>query len=480
MVVHAFVDPQQEIMMRGKLKIPHTFVIVYTLILFAAAATWIVPGGHFQRKVVEEDGLKREVLVKDSFKFQENEPQFFAIFEAPLKGIIRMADIIGFIFIVGGSFYIFQKTGAISGAIGKIVKIMQGREKWIIVIIMSLFSFFGAFFGMCEEAMPFVLIFVPLALALGYDSITGLCFSFLAAGIGFATAFFNPFTVQIAQKLSEIPPVSGWEYRVGIWIAATFFTIWWVIRYAEKIKKNPQKSLTYEIDLKKRDKLESEKQEVGEFNNRHAAVLIILILGIAILFYGVIELHWYITELAALFLAIGILAGIAAKLSFNRIAEGFIEGAKDIASAALIVGFAAGIIIILEDGNIMDTILYSFSRLTGESTPLLSAYIMYFVQTFINFFIPSGTTKAALTMPLFAPLADLSGITRQTAVLAYQFGDGFTNMIIPTSGVTVGTLAMAKVPFEKWFKWLLPLEIAFIFLSLLLLIPAVFFKWTGY
>ncbi|OGB63796.1 MAG: hypothetical protein A2Y94_00745 [Caldithrix sp. RBG_13_44_9] len=466
--------------MRGRLKIPHTFAIVYPLILLAAIATWVIPGGRFQRAIVEKEGFKREVLVKDSFEFQESQPQFFAIFEAPLKGIMRMADIIGFIFIVGGSFYIFQKTGAISGAIGKIVRIMQGHEKWILVIVMSLFSFFGAFFGMCEEAMPFVLIFVPLALALGYDSITGLCFSFLAAGVGFATAFFNPFTVQIAQKLSEIPPVSGWEYRVGIWITVTFFTIFWVIRYAEKIKKNPQKSLTYEIDLKKRDKLETEKQEVGEFNRKHAVVLIILTIGIAVLFYGVIKLHWYITELAALFLAIGILAGLVGKLPVNAIAEGFIEGAKDIASAALIVGFAAGIIIILEDGNIMDTILFSFSRLAGESSPLLSAYIMYFVQTFINFFIPSGTTKAALTMPLFAPLADLSGITRQTAVLAYQFGDGFTNMIIPTSGVTVGTLAMAKVPFEKWFKWLLPLEIAFVILSLLLLIPAVLFQWNGY
>jgi uncharacterized ion transporter superfamily protein YfcC len=162
------------------------------------------------------------------------------------------------------------------------------------------------------------------------------------------------------------------------------------------------------------------------------------------------------------------------------VAEGFIEGARDIASAALIVGFAAGIIIILEDGNIMDTILYSMSKLTGETLPLLSAYMMYGVQLLLNFFIPSGTTKAALTMPLFAPLADLSGITRQTAVLAYQFGDGFTNMIIPTSGVTVGTLAMAKVPFEKWFKWLMPLEAAYIILSLLLLIPPVWWHWTGF
>jgi len=466
--------------MKRKFKIPHTFVIVYAIILLAAIATWFVPGGQFEREIVEKDGMTREILIRDSFQFQDNQPQFFAIFEAPLKGIIRMADIIGFIFLVGGAFYIFQKTGAIVGAISKIVQLMQGHEKWIIVIVMTLFSFFGAFFGMCEEAMPFVLIFVPLALALGYDSITGLCLSFLAAGVGFATAFFNPFTVQIAQKFSEIPPVSGWEYRVGIWIFTTFLTILWVIRYAERIKKHPENSITYELDQKKREKMEQEKAEIGAFNKQHAGVLLILLLGIAFLFFGVIELHWYITELAALFLAMGIVGGIVGGLNANAVAEGFIEGAKDIASAALIVGFAAGIIVILEDGNIMDTILYGMSQLTGETLPLLSAYMMYGVQMLLNFFIPSGTTKAALTMPLFAPLADLSGITRQTAVLAYQFGDGFTNMIIPTSGVTVGTLAMAKVPFEKWFKWLLPLEIGYILLSLLLLIPPVWWHWTGF
>jgi uncharacterized ion transporter superfamily protein YfcC len=466
--------------MKRKWKIPHTFVIVYSIIILAAIATWVVPGGHFERRIVEEGGTTREILVRNSFEYQENIPQIFALFEAPLKGIIRMADIIGFIFLVGGAFYIFQKTGAIAATIGKIVKIMEGHEKWIIAIVMTLFSFFGAFFGMCEEAMPFVLIFVPLALALGYDSITGLCFSFLAAGVGFASAFFNPFTVQIAQKFSEIPPVSGWEYRVAIWIFVTLLSIVWVIRYAEKIRKDPKSSITFDIDQKKRMKLKEESQEVGEFNIRHAGVIIVLIAGIAFLFYGVIELHWYIVELAALFLAMGMIGGILGGLTVNEVAEGFVEGARDIVGAALIVGFAAGIIVILEDGNIMDTILFSMSKLTTESYPIFSAYMMYAVQMFLNFFIPSGTTKAALTMPLFAPLADLSGITRQTAVLAYQFGDGFTNMIIPTSGVTVGTLAMAKVPFEKWFKWLLPLEIVYIIVSLLLLIPAVVFQWTGY
>jgi uncharacterized ion transporter superfamily protein YfcC len=226
--------------------------------------------------------------------------------------------------------------------------------------------------------------------------------------------------------------------------------------------------------------LDKETKEIGDFNKSHGAVLLILVLGIAFLFYGVIELGWYITELAALFIAMGIVGGLLGGLGPNDVAKGFIEGAKDIASAALIIGFAGGIIIILEDGKIMDTILYGMSRMIGESMPIVSSYVMYIVQMGLNFFIPSGTTKAALTMPLFAPLADLTGITRQTTVLAYQFGDGFTNMIIPTSGVTVGTLALAKVPFEKWFKWLLPLEIIFIILSLLLLIPAVVFNWTGF
>ncbi len=460
-------------------KLPNTFVIVYFLIILAAVATWIVPGGHYDRETVVAEGLKKQVLKKDSFRFEENNPQTFAVFEAPLKGIVRMADIIGFILLVGGAFFIFTKTGAIDAAISEVVRVMKGHEKWIIVIVMTIFSFFGAFFGMCEEAIPFVLIFVPLALALGYDSIVGLCLSFLAAGVGFATAFFNPFTVQIAQKFSHIRPVSGWEYRVFIWVLVTGFTICWVIRYAEKIKKNPTLSLTYEEDMKRKKQLSVEYGENNEFSFKHGMVLFVLVAGIGVLFYGVIKLQWYITELAALFLAMGIVAGKLGGLSFNKVAESFVEGAKDISSAALIVGFAAAIIIILEDGNIMDTILYSMAKVTGKTKPLVSAYVMYSVQMFLNFFIPSGTTKAALTMPLFAPLADLTGITRQTAVLAYQFGDGFTNMIIPTSSVTVGTLAMAKVPFEKWFKWLLPLEIAFIIISLLLLIPPVLTGWTG-
>lgn len=462
-------------MKEKKRKIPHAFVIVFVIILLAGVATWFVPGGKFEREKVNG----REIIQKGSFQYQENQPQYYEIFEAPLRGFIKMADIIAFVFFVGGAFFILNKTGAINAAIAAVVRRMKGKEKMVIVVVMLIFSFFGAFFGMCEEAIPFVLIFVPLALALGYDSITGLCFSFLAAGVGFATAFFNPFTVQIAQKFAEIKPISGWEYRLGIWVFVTAFTIFWVVRYAEKVKKNPQLSATYEADQKRRVQLEKETQEMGDFNLHHGLVLGVLVLSIVFLFVGVIAWEWYITELAALFIIMGIVAGLVGKLSANDVAKAFVEGAKDIAGAALIIGLAGGIIILLEDGRIMDTILYGMSRMIGESIPLLSSYVMYGIQLVLNFFIPSGTTKAALTMPLFAPLADLTGITRQTAVLAYQFGDGFTNMIIPTSGVTIGTLALARVPFEKWFKWLLPLQIIFIILSLLLLVPPVLTQWTG-
>ena len=280
-----------------KFKIPDTFVLIFSIIILAAIATWIVPGGKFQRETVERDGMKREAVVKDSFKYEKNNPQHVEVFAAPLQGFVRMSEIIAFVIFVGGAFFIFLKTGAINAAISAVVRRMQGKEKLIIVFVMVVFSFFGAFFGMCEEAMPFVLMFVPLALALGYDSITGVCLSFLAAGVGFATAFFNPFTVQIAQKFAEIPPISGWEYRVILWVLITTFTIIWVVRYAEKVKKNPELSLTYEADKIRRQELEKETRDVGEFNRKHGAVLLVLFLGIVALFYGVIELHWYMTEL---------------------------------------------------------------------------------------------------------------------------------------------------------------------------------------
>lgn len=233
----------------------------------------------------------------------------------------------------------------------------------------------------------------------------------------------------------------------------------------------------YELDRERRDDLLTRQQIHAVFTRRHGLALITLGLAIVAMIYGVIALQWYITELGGLFLAMGITAGICAGMGPNRLAEAFIAGVKDMAGAALIVGFAGGILVTLQDGGIMDTILHGMSTATANLPPLLAADAMYGVQVVLNFFIPSGSTKAALTMPLMAPLADLSGFSRQTAVLAYQLGDGFTNMIIPTSGVTIGTLAMARIPFEKWFRWNLPLQVVFVLLSLAFLAWPVLTGW---
>ncbi|MBW2276204.1 MAG: YfcC family protein, partial [Deltaproteobacteria bacterium] len=312
---------------------------------------------------------------------------------------------------------------------------------------------------------------------LGYDSIVCVSLSFLGAGVGFAGAFLNPFTLQIAQGIAGLKPISGWEYRLVVWLISTALVITWVMIYAARVKKDPKRSPMYELDAKRRGQIEEQLAAQAGFTVRHGLCLAVLAATVTMMVVGVVAMDWYITELGGLFFAMGILAGIAGGMGPNTLAKAFIAGVKDMAGAALVVGFAGGILVILEDGNIMDTILYGMSSLTSKLPPLLAADAMYVVQMVLNFFIPSGSTKAALTMPLMAPLADLSGITRQTAVLAYQFGDGFTNMIIPTSGVTIGTLAMAKIPFGKWARWNLPLQAVFFVLALALLVWPVLSGW---
>jgi uncharacterized ion transporter superfamily protein YfcC len=456
-------------------RVPDVFVIVFALIVLAAVLTWIVPGGSFEREKVGS----REVVVAGSFSLEPSHPQTVEIFTAPINGFLRhgIGEIVVFIFLVGGAFFVLNETGAIAAGIHQLVNVLKGREFLVIPIVMTTFSLFGAAFGMCEEAIPFVLIFVPLAIALGYDSLVGVSLSFLAAGVGFAGAFLNPFTLQIAQGLSGIQPVSGWRYRVIVWAVATTITIAWVMVYAARVKADPRRSPMYELDQARREEIQAQQQQVTEFTVRHGLCLAVLLAGIVGMIVGVVRYDWYIIELAGLFFAMGVLAGLVSGMSPNRLASTFIKGCKDIAGAALIVGFAGGIIHILESGNIMDTILYAMGSVTSNLPGVVSAHVMYVLQMVLNFFIPSGSTKAALTMPIMAPLADLSGITRQTAVLAYQLGDGFTNMIIPTSGVTVGTLALAKIPYEKWFRWNLPMQGLFFLMSLAFLVWPVLARW---
>jgi uncharacterized ion transporter superfamily protein YfcC len=459
-------------------KVPHTLVLIFCIIILTAIFTHIIPGGNYDRELKES----RTIVVSHSFQYVENRPQGISeILLAPYRGFVEAAQIIAFVIIVGGSFAVIQKTGAIDGMIKSISAAhSQSRilQKLMIPSMMTVFALGGAIFGMSEEIIPFILIFIPLALSLGYDSIVGTAIPFIGAGAGFAGAFINPFTIGIAQGIAELPPISGIWYRILCWVIITGTAIFFVSRYAAKIKNNPELSSTFELDqIKRKTKLENVDIRNNNIAKTHLAVLFIFGVALILLIIGVLMFGWYIPEIAALFFGTAIVTGLVGKIKPSTIGISFVNGTKDMMTAILVIAFARGILVIASDGQIIDTILYTMSNQINKFHPVLAGQAMFVVQTFINLFIPSGSGQAALTMPIMAPLSDLIGVTRQTAVLAFQFGDGFINMIIPTSGVTMAVLGLGNIPWEKWAKWILPLVVIFIIIGFLLLIPPVIFKW---
>jgi len=326
--------------------------------------------------------------------------------------------------------------------------------------------------------MPFILVFVPLSLSLGYDSIVGVAIPFVGAAAGFAGAFFNPFTVGIAQGIAGLPLYSGLGYRLIIWAVGTAIAVAVVMRYAARIRKDPKRSSTYEDDEVRRREyaLDRGATERSTMTATHKAVLILFLLGLALLVVGILKYKWYIDEIAGLFLALGLLAGIIGRVKADDMARAFVAGAKDMVNTALIIGCARALLVVATDGKIMDTSLYAMSRLIAGVHPVLSSQLMFLSQCVINFFVHSGTAQAALTMPIMAPLGDLVGITRQTSVFAFQLAE-YINPILPTSGVTMGVLGLAKLRWDKWAKWFLPLMLLWVFFALLSLIPPVLTHW---
>jgi uncharacterized ion transporter superfamily protein YfcC len=460
------------------LKLPHTLILIFVMVVLTVIATWIIPGGVYER--VEKDG--RTIPVAGSYHRTESRPQGVgALFVAPIRGFVEAAAIIGIIFIVGGAFSVIQRTGAITAVIHNLA-FKFGRSKTLRVLLipvtMVIFSLGGAVWGMCEETMPFILIFVPLALSLGYDTIVGVSIPFLGAAAGFAGAFFNPFTVGIAQGIAGLPLYSGLGYRLIIWAVGTAIVVVFVMAYAARVYKNPKSSPVYEDDLEKRKKLlgSGPVMEKLPVLGSHKRVLAVFGGSFVFMIFGILKYKWYINEIAGVFLAMGILAGILGRLNGDEIGRAFIEGAKDMVSAALIIGTARAILIVATDGRILDTILAGMAGSISRFHPIVSSQLMFGSQSVINFFVHSGTAQAALTIPVLTPLGDLVGMTRQTTVLAFQLSE-FINPLLPTSGVTMGVLGLAGLKYEKWAKAILPLIIAWVIFAALSLIPAVLMKW---
>jgi uncharacterized ion transporter superfamily protein YfcC len=461
-----------------KIRLPHTLLLIYIMVVLTVVATWIIPGGEYKR--VEKDG--RTMPVAGSYQRTESRPQGLeGLFVSPAKGFVDAAAIIAIVFICGGAFSVIQKTGAISTVIHNL-SLKFGQSKVLrvlfIPVTMIIFSLGGAIWGMCEETMPFILIFVPLSLSLGYDTIVGVALPFLGAASGFAGAFFNPFTVGIAQGIAGLPLYSGLVYRLAVWAGGTAIVIAIVMRYAGRIHKDPKLSPTYDEDLEKRTKLQVGGPVIEKLplTAAHKRVVAVFGLGFAVMIFGILKYKWFILPIAGVFLAIGIFSGVVGKLSGDDIGKSFVEGAKDMVNAALIIGTARAILIVAQDGKILDTMLAGMAGAISRFHPIVSAELMYVTQCVINFFVHSGTAQAALTIPIMAPLGDLVGITRQTAVFAFQLAE-YINPVLPTSGVTMGILGLAGLRWEKWAKWMVPLLVLWVLFAALALIPPVLMKW---
>ena len=431
------------------IKVPGTYTIIFAMIMLSALLTWFVPGGEY---VKGEEGTL-------SYRDVESVPQLFGVFTALYHGFVKQSGIIIFILIVGGSFWLLNSTGAISVGIGRFIRSVGRYHKVVLVAITLLFSLAGAIFGMSEETIPFVGIVVPLVVSMGYDAFLGMLIVYVAANVGFSSAFLNPFTVGIAQEMAELPLFSGMEYRLFCWAILTLLLILFVLFYAKSVYKAPQAA--------------AEQQQFAAPQPMSAAqkiILLILFATIVLLVVGVTLWGWYMAEISGLFLAMGIVSGIVAGYDSGRISSEMIAGAKDILSSALVVGLASGIIVILQEGRIIDSILNSLQAALNNAGGEWSLSAMYGIQALINTIIPSATAKAAITIPIMAPFSDMVGVSRQAMVLAFQFGDGFTNMITPTSGVLIASLSMARITYSEWVRKIWRPVLALMVIGLLLLL----------
>ncbi len=452
----------------GGFKAPDTFIILFFVALIAWAATWLVPAGRF----VSETGA----FSIDAFEWAGRQPaplfgtgEEVGFLNFLFEGIIagdRYSSTIGllaFLLIVGGAFGIIMRTGAMEAALKQAIAKPGSQGDVMMPLLFVLFSLGGAIFGMGEEAIVFVMILVPAFARAGYDTLTVLLVTYVATQVGFATSWMNPFSVVVAQGISGLDTMSGAGLRVSMWVVFTTIGAAYTYRYARRVRLSPEASLARASDQwlhdAKHDELESQKFSLG-----HLLILLTILVGIAWVAWGVAVHQYYFPELAAQFFAIGLFAAIIARvfrlngMDLNACGEAFRDGAVQLAPAAMIIAFAKGIVLLLggdqaSDASVLNTALYGMASLTEGLPTHIAGLGMFILQAVTNIFVVSGSGQAALTMPLMAPLSDLIGVERQSAVLAFQLGDGLMNLIVPSSAALMGCLAAARVGWGLWFQF---------------------------
>lgn len=457
---------------KKKRQLPHVFVILFFLVAVAAILTWIIPAGQFDYEAVDVNGTVRNLVVPGSFHYvDDGAPATLIDFLGSFhRGLISGADVMMLIFIVNGAFSMVIKTGAFNSMMGGLLRKFGGKEKFLVPIFFLFFAICASLFGMWNDFNGLIPIMVGMGIALGYDAMFGFSIILLGIGVGFAAALMNPYTIVVAQSIAGIPIYSGMGVRIAIFVVFSAVAIWWIFRYGKRIKADPSRSLMageespFSFDKEELKKLPMGKKEIATF--------LVILVSLVWIFYGFLKQGWGNTQLTGVFLLMGIVVALIYRWNADKIAKEFINGCKDIVFGAMIVGVAKAVLIIMQDGKIIDTIIYFLSSQLEGLPTVISAVGMLVIQTFINFVIPSGSGQAATIIPLMAPLGDLMGLTREVTVLAFQFGDGFSNLLWPTANIAIGC-GIAGVPLNKWWKFFLPLFGIFFAIQVVFVVGAV-------
>ena len=455
--------------MKKKFVFPNTYVIIILMMIVAVLLTWIIPSGEFER--VKDEVSKQSIIIPGTFKYIENNPiSFLQIPVYIMKGLAKASDIVFLVIIVGGAFNIIIETGMFQSFAGRLTKVFSNKEVLIIPAFSTIFALACTTMGV-NTFIGFAPIAVIIARSIGYDAIVGVSMVALGGAIGFSTGTFNPFTTGVAQSIAGLPIFSGVGYRFICLVVFLIVTNIYIIWYAKKVKANPEASVVYEMEQENKKVEVSEKQH-DKIEGRHYLVLLIVIACFVLLVYGSQNWKWKLQENAAMFLWMGVLSGFAYGFGPSRIAEEFTKGAKKLIYGALMIGMANGISLILADGKILDTTVQYLGGLLVVLPSHAQAAGMFLMQLLINGLITSGSGQAAATMPIMLPVADIIGMTKQTAVLAFNFGDGLSNYILPTSSALMGFIAMVGISYSNWMKFMWRLFLIWIVVGAVLVIIA--------
>ncbi|WP_322892170.1 MULTISPECIES: YfcC family protein [unclassified Yoonia] len=445
-------------------RFPSAFTILFALIVLVAALTWIIPAGQYERSASE--ALGKDVPIAGTYARTDAAPQGvvdvilapIAGFYDPIDYVARAIDVSLFVLIIGGFIGVVTATGAIDAGIARAMVRLKGRENWMIPILMALFALGGSTYGMAEETLAFYVLLIPVMIAAKYDALTAVAVILLGAGVGVLGSTVNAFSTVIASDAAGISFADGLGLRVIILLICWAVTVAFVMRYAAKVRADPAKSLVY--DKKSANEahfLADTPTEAAPFTAMHKIVLVLFALTFGVMIWGVSIGGWWMAEMSGLFLAAAILIGILARLGEGKLVESFVNGARDLLGVALIIGLARGIVVIMDAGMITDTILHAAETSVAGLSQTAFILVIYWTQVGLSFFVPSTSGLAVLSMPILAPVADFAGVKRELVVTAFATASGMVNLITPTSAVVMGGLAIGRVPYERWLRFVWPL-----------------------